>query len=433
MDLISAFEELGNEVIQYDIQQYIIKVANYPKQELMLRKEISAKVETFILNNNIDFALGIWSLAIDQFDIEITETKSVVPLLEKLKIPTLCYWWDTPYLHKGGEYVSAFETGIFAKKYQIHCINDKYVSQELTEFMNFKNVLTLPFAVDPKVFYPHKHIEKKYDIVFFAGGGNKARQSTIPTNLMLEELQNINPNIDAIRADLALNLKKQIRTFCKLLPKEIQQLTFSFCKYLLDKRIENKYIPIYKIIKDNLNSEFSGIIKFLFSNPALYIKLTSIIRSIESGWHRDFMVAYLYKHFNCIILGAVDYTPWGINYKGDVIPKYNEQSVYYSSAKFGLNVVRWEKDYCVNQKIFEIMASKCCCLQEYRENINDLFDIDKELVSFKTPFEAKKKIDYLLKNTERISEIAEAGYKKTLLCHTWKHRMANVIEYYKTL
>lgn len=431
LDLVSAFEELGHEVLRFSIQDYMLKVANFPEAEEALREELTVEVEDFIINNKIEFAMGIWSLPIDQFKIDVLDTGEVVPLLEKLKIPTLCYWWDVPYLHKQGAYVEAFRTGIFEKKYQIHCNNDKYVSKELTEFMNFKNVLTLPFAVDPKVFKPSNNVKKEYDIVFFTGGGNNPVSATTPTSLMLKELEKINPDIEAIRHDLALGLKKQIRSFSKTCPDQFQQKVFKFCQYLIKKRLEDKYIPLYKIIKENQNSQFSDVVEFLFTNKEFYIKLTKIVRSIECSWYRDFIVAYLSKHFKCLILGSVDYTPWNLDYKGNNVPKYSEQSQYYSKAKFGLNIVRWEKDYCVNQKIFEIMASKCCCLQEYRENINDLFDSEKDLVIFKTPYEAKKKIEKLLKNPDKIAQIAKNGYEKTLSKHTWKIRMQEVIDYYE--
>jgi len=431
LDIITGFEELGHEVIRYDIQEYLLEIANYPKNEIALRNKISIKVEKFILDNRIEFAIGIWSLAIDQFNIEITADGEVIPLLEKLKIPTLCYWWDVPYLHKQGAYVEAFHTGIFEKKYQIHCNNDKYVSQELTEFMNFKNVLTLPFAVNPKVFKPIHNIKKEYDIVFFSGGGKFSINSTKPTILMLEELNKVNPDINIIRKDLALSLKKEIRAFAKTCPSSLQQQIFKFSQILIEKRLQNKYIPIYKIIKENKLSIFSDVVEFLFLNKEFYIKLSKIIRSIENSWYRDFTVAYLYKHFKCLILGSVDYTSWGLDYKGDNIPQYSEQSKYYSKAMFGLNLVRWEKDYCVNQKIFEIMASKCCCLQEYRDNVNDLFDIKNDLVVFRTPYEAKEKLDYLFKNKELLNEITENGYRKTILKHTWNDRMKKVISYYE--
>ena len=82
---------------------------------------------------------------------------------------------------------------------------------------------------------------------------------------------------------------------------------------------------------------------------------------------------------------------------------------------------------------FEVTASKSMLLCEYVEGIEDYFEIDKEIVCFKTKDELKEKIEYYLEHEDEREAIATAGYERTLEDHLWKNRFKKIFKEIGTL
>ena len=64
------------------------------------------------------------------------------------------------------------------------------------------------------------------------------------------------------------------------------------------------------------------------------------------------------------------------------------------------------------RRCFEIPATKTLMLSEYTDDLNNMFEADKEAVYFISPEELVSKCRYLLENEKLIDEIAENGYNK---------------------
>lgn len=64
------------------------------------------------------------------------------------------------------------------------------------------------------------------------------------------------------------------------------------------------------------------------------------------------------------------------------------------------------------RRCFEIPAAKTLMLSEYTDDLNSMFEADKEAVYFSYPEELVNKCRYLLNNRELISEISNNGYRK---------------------
>jgi glycosyltransferase involved in cell wall biosynthesis len=67
-----------------------------------------------------------------------------------------------------------------------------------------------------------------------------------------------------------------------------------------------------------------------------------------------------------------------------------------------------------NMRLFEAAGMGSCLLTDYKSNLSDIFDLDKELVTYQTTDEAIDKIKYLLNNETERRAIALAGQKKVL-------------------
>ncbi|NOY65007.1 MAG: glycosyltransferase [Nitrospirae bacterium] len=83
----------------------------------------------------------------------------------------------------------------------------------------------------------------------------------------------------------------------------------------------------------------------------------------------------------------------------------------------------------INPRTFEIAASRAFQLVDTRESLSEFFDIGKEIETFKSLNELRKKIDYYLSHPEERVEIAEAGYRRVLKEHTYEIRLEEMIDF----
>ncbi|MGA1933772.1 glycosyltransferase family protein [Arcobacter sp. YIC-464] len=87
----------------------------------------------------------------------------------------------------------------------------------------------------------------------------------------------------------------------------------------------------------------------------------------------------------------------------------------------------------LNMRAFEVLSTKTLLINDYRDNIEDLFDIEKEICVYRTTDELKEILDRLKKYPQEFESIRENGYKRVLAEHTYVHRMKKVIDIYNQL
>jgi len=104
----------------------------------------------------------------------------------------------------------------------------------------------------------------------------------------------------------------------------------------------------------------------------------------------------------------------------------------HARTKIGLNLSINANDpegkTQMKQRMFEIPAAGGLLLTEHHDALGEFFEINKEIFTFKTPFECSEKIKFLLKNPNIIEKTAMAGHKRFLREHDSKIRLAKVLE-----
>jgi spore maturation protein CgeB len=86
--------------------------------------------------------------------------------------------------------------------------------------------------------------------------------------------------------------------------------------------------------------------------------------------------------------------------------------------------------FASNMKMFEISGSGSCLVTDWKENINDLFSEDTEVVTYKSIEECVEKVKWLLDNPKKRAEIAHAAQKRVEKQHRFDQRatqMHNII------
>lgn len=100
--------------------------------------------------------------------------------------------------------------------------------------------------------------------------------------------------------------------------------------------------------------------------------------------------------------------------------------VFYSS-KINLNITMRSIESGIPMRIFDIMSVGGFIVSNYQEEIPELFEEGKEIVTFKTPEELIEKADYYLKHEEERMKIGLNGYKKVKNCYTYEHQLNKII------
>ena len=86
------------------------------------------------------------------------------------------------------------------------------------------------------------------------------------------------------------------------------------------------------------------------------------------------------------------------------------------------------KNEIANMRVFEVTGSGACLLTEYKDNISDFFEIDKEVLTYTDQDDCIKKIKWINDHPEEVKQIAIAGQQRTLKDHTYHQRVAILIE-----
>ncbi len=85
-------------------------------------------------------------------------------------------------------------------------------------------------------------------------------------------------------------------------------------------------------------------------------------------------------------------------------------------------------DCANNMRLFEATGCGALLLTDYRHNLNDLFEIGREVVAYRSPEEAAALISYYQRYPEEAESIAKAGQERTLRDHTYTRRMQQTAE-----
>ena len=84
-----------------------------------------------------------------------------------------------------------------------------------------------------------------------------------------------------------------------------------------------------------------------------------------------------------------------------------------------------------NIRLFEATGMGTCLVTDWRENMSDLFDIDREVVTYKLIGECIDKVKWLLNNPNEAEKISKAGQARTLKDHTVENRAAMIHNIFK--
>lgn len=89
-------------------------------------------------------------------------------------------------------------------------------------------------------------------------------------------------------------------------------------------------------------------------------------------------------------------------------------------------------EYAANMRLFEVTGVGSCLITDWKKNLNELFEIDKEVVAFSSAEECTEKVKWLLDNPAEREKIAKAGQHRILKSHTLEMRVKQIDEIIRT-
>ncbi|MBJ6724076.1 CgeB family protein [Geomesophilobacter sediminis] len=78
--------------------------------------------------------------------------------------------------------------------------------------------------------------------------------------------------------------------------------------------------------------------------------------------------------------------------------------------------------FASNMRLFETTGTGSCLVTDWKPNLPELFEPDREVVVYKSTEECREKVTWLLEHPAEMESIAKAGQKRTLENHGFSHR-----------
>jgi spore maturation protein CgeB len=85
------------------------------------------------------------------------------------------------------------------------------------------------------------------------------------------------------------------------------------------------------------------------------------------------------------------------------------------------------ESYANNQRLFEATGVGTLLVTDMKQNLHEMFEPGKEVVTYRTPEECVEVIKYYLEHVDEGEAIARAGRERTLREHTYHRRMQELI------
>jgi spore maturation protein CgeB len=112
----------------------------------------------------------------------------------------------------------------------------------------------------------------------------------------------------------------------------------------------------------------------------------------------------------------------GVLSDSDMIHMYSRSKINLGFSSCGTTHETEERIVQVRLRDFEVPMSGGFYMVEYMEELEEFFDIGKEIVCYSDPEDLVGKIKYYLEHDNQREEIRRAGYKRALRNHTWHQR-----------
>ena len=318
-----------------------------------------------------DFILTLNHLGVDREGV-------LVDLLEKIELPLASWFVDNPHLilylyHKVKSEISIIFTW----------------DEDNIEFLKqkgFKNVYYLPLATDVKRFCPRRQTKER--VVSFVG------------------------NSMVTKVDKRIQKLSAYPELLKWYPQIAS--AFKNSNYLLvTDFIRDKFKHVYTLWENlpTIEAKLDYEVLITWQATLEYRK-----ECVEKILDFEPLIAGDQGWFQLLPPKRWQYHP-ELNY-------YTELPFFYGQNKINFNATSAQMKGAVNQRIFDVPASGNFLLTDYRKQMENLFDLNKEIVFYQEKEQIPELVKFYLKRPSLRHKIIERARQKILANHTYERRLA---------
>lgn len=328
---------------------------------------------TLIIKFKPDFILTVNHLGFDK-EGRLTQ------LLSELELPYASWFVDSPNV-----ILSCFSSNI-SDYCSIFVWDKDYISD--VQLLSYPYVDYLPLATDPNIFYPKKKTQQyRYDVSF------------VGSSMVYASHKNTKSFIH--RPDL-LKLIEEISNM--FIQKKYRRVQDALHDYEIDNQvvfddIEQKEDFLAAVLwRSTQKHRLSGIMKLE--------KFNSVI-SGDENWYR-----LLPKYFR-------------------IIPErwyYETLCDFYNESRINFNMTSLQMKNSVNQRVFDVPACQQVLLTDYKDQLNEVFDCNKDIIVYHDVNEIESLLDFYLARESICQKMAENSYLKVLNGHTYTYRIKQMTE-----
>ncbi|MGO8734239.1 MAG: glycosyltransferase [Terriglobia bacterium] len=120
-------------------------------------------------------------------------------------------------------------------------------------------------------------------------------------------------------------------------------------------------------------------------------------------------------------------SPLRKNYTNHYVTR-EETSKALGAAKVAINTIHYSEIEGVNKTLFAAAGCGAFEIAEWKPALPQLFEPEREIVTYRTGQELKEKVDYYLARPEERAEISEGSYARAQREHTYELRLKRMLD-----
>ena len=100
----------------------------------------------------------------------------------------------------------------------------------------------------------------------------------------------------------------------------------------------------------------------------------------------------------------------------------------FRNSRINVNMHHLQSTTSLNLRVFDVPAAGGFLLTDYMPGLEEMFEIDREIVVYRSRQELKDKVDYYLSNPKKREEIARRGRERVMRDHTFRNRWRQLLD-----
>lgn len=361
------------------INHQIITIQNKETGCIEFVEQLLKSVATF----HPDFILTVNHFGVDKEGV-------LVDLLDKLELPMASWFVDNPHLiiHEYGEVISPW-TAIFTW--------DETTLNSLKKY-GYPHVFYLPLGTSSHSFRPRKPQDRPLSSVF-------------PTHLSF------------VGNSMVYKVEEQIAKgdFPSILLQDYKKIANAF--------IESKENSIQHFLKETCPEVYTSYLELPDVEQRLAYE--AMLTWESTLQYRSRCVEQLFD-FHPVIVGDDGWKELFYIYKGNwryypTVNYYTTLPFVYLFSDINFNCTSKQMKGAVNQRVFDVPATGSFLLTDWQQQLDTLFEPNKEVICYYGTEEIKDLVRYYLTHSNQRSRIAAAARQRVLAEHTWEHRIQTLL------